>query len=184
MSRGVNSVVITVARRGVIWHPSGGLPVIVVWAADPVGLGRDDPGPGASLSGSGTVGAVVGQQLLDGLGGLLVQLALPVAGGQTADPGREAADGAVRVDDDDLWSDRVQRPGPPAAAGQGRRQPKPQIDWAKRRRRNADAEQRDRPPILVADLPRRVADEHDHHPSVTQLPQALATTPPPAGAGR
>jgi hypothetical protein len=35
------------------------------------------------------------------------------------------------VDDDDFRSDRVQRPGPPAAAGQGRRQTKRQVDWAR-----------------------------------------------------
>jgi hypothetical protein len=121
MNRWVNPVVITVARRGVVWHPSGGLPVIVVSAADPVGLGREGPGPGAPPSGSGAVEAVVGQQLLDGLGGLTIQLTLPVAGGQTADlrrdPGREAADGAIGVDDDDFRSERVPAPRFPAWYG-------------------------------------------------------------------
>jgi hypothetical protein len=85
--------------------------LVVVGAAPPVAPGRAGPEPGSQPSGAGTVGAVAGEQALDGLGGLPVQVTLPVAGGTAADQGRRADDCAVHVGDDNPRADRVQRSG-------------------------------------------------------------------------
>jgi hypothetical protein len=94
------------------------------WCSSRSGDHRAGPwlaGPGPQPAGTGIGGAVAGQQLLDGLGGLPVQVTLALLGGQAADlgcdVGRRAADGAVGVDDHDLRSDRIQRPGSPAGPG-------------------------------------------------------------------
>lgn len=91
--------------------------MIVVGATQPVGRGRDGPGPGPQPARrTGPVGAVAGQQLLDGPGGLPVQLALALTGGQAADLGRNLgrrpADGTVGVDDHDLRAQRYSAQGP------------------------------------------------------------------------
>jgi hypothetical protein len=150
------------------------------WCSSRSGDHRAGPwlaGPGPQPAGTGIGGAVAGQQLLDRLGGLPVQVTLAVAAGQATelgcDRGRQAADGAVGMDDHDLRSHRIQRPGSPASAGRGRRQPERQVDQVKRRG-NADAEQRDRP------VGRHIGSSQGGSgrtrpipPSVTQVPLVL-----------
>jgi hypothetical protein len=78
--------------------------------------------------------AITGQQLLDGRGGLPVQLALALQGGQATDLGRDvgrrAADGPAGVDDHDHCAQGVQRPGSTLAAGRGRERAERQVDQA------------------------------------------------------
>jgi hypothetical protein len=55
---------------------------MVVGATQPVGRGRDGSCPGPLTGGKNRpLGAIAGEQLLDGLGGLPVQLALALIGG-------------------------------------------------------------------------------------------------------
>jgi hypothetical protein len=116
-------------------------------------------------SGTSIVGTVVGEQALDGLGGLTVKGALAIMGGQAGelgcDLGRGADEGPIGVDDDHVRAERIQRPGSPACAGQGRGQAKWLVDGTKGRDRDAHVQKGDRPATLVPDLSRRVADDHD-----------------------
>jgi hypothetical protein len=111
------------------------VPVVVAGAAQPVGRGRDRPGPvGEPASTTGPVGAVADQQVPDRPGGLPVQLALALLGSQAADldrdVGRGAADGPVGVDDHDLRTRREQRPGAALAARRGGGRAERQVDPA------------------------------------------------------